>query len=292
MNFRRWLRRFQSRTGSPNQSRPRARLRTELLEDRTVPAAFAVNGSALQLDLATSETVAVTTNGTNYQFAHGRDVGRHERVRRERRGDGHAHGDGRRVRVGPDRRRRDQRQGDVQQQRGAVYGSDFTVVLDNNSQGITFAANSQTHFGSRSFFAETNRNIAFSAVLDSTSGNITLRANQQATPTAGSFVGIELAAGTVRVSGTGALTLAGRGGNGGGGFQYGVSVHTNGLIQGGTAGVVTVQGTGGASAAASNYGVHVQTSTSRRPRLPPSAPTWRSPGRAAGRAPAPTTRAC
>src|SRR3954470_2861968 len=76
MNFRSWIRRLKGhvgapkgRTGPPQQTRPRTRFQAELLEDRAVPAAFSALGSALQIDLATNETVGVTTTGSSYQFA-------------------------------------------------------------------------------------------------------------------------------------------------------------------------------------------------------------------------------
>ncbi len=93
--------------------------------------------------------------------------------------------------------------------------------------------------------------------LETVDGGITLEANQQAVATAGSFVGVQLIGGTVQATGTGAVTVTGRGGNGVGGAQHGVSVGTASVIRGGTGAIATVTGIGGATAGASNFGILV-----------------------------------
>jgi hypothetical protein len=95
-----------------------------------------------------------------------------------------------------------------------------------------------------------------SGSLSSVNGPITLSANQQATPTSGSFSGIDILEGTIQATGTGAVTVQGTGGNATSDLQCGVKV-TFGAIKGGTNGPVTVKGTGGAGSGYENDGVRV-----------------------------------
>src|SRR6185295_5433708 len=62
-----------------------------------------------------------------------------------------------------------------------------------------------------------SRNIVFSAstILRTVNGNLTLEANQQGTATTGNFIGIKASLSTVTVesTGTGVVTVKGKGGN-------------------------------------------------------------------------------
>ncbi|MDA8745457.1 Ig-like domain-containing protein, partial [Rubripirellula amarantea] len=87
-------------------------------------------------------------------------------------------------------------------------------------------------------------------------GNLTVSANQQATPTAGSFLGVDVNNAVIEATGTGVVTVAGRGGNSGNG-QHGVRVVNGGDIIGGTSGVVSVTGVGGFTLGSASYGVRL-----------------------------------
>src|SRR5262249_46288630 len=123
-----------------------------------------------------------------------------------------------------------------------AYGDAFSVTLDNSPGVVTF--NGASHLGANALTVTTARNILVNggAVVQTGDGDLTFSANQQATATTGNFVGINCQ-GTVSVTGTGTLTLAGRGGTDGAGGQSGVQL-LGGQVQGGT-GAGTVTGTGG-----------------------------------------------
>ncbi|MGE3466462.1 MAG: choice-of-anchor Q domain-containing protein, partial [Pyrinomonadaceae bacterium] len=90
-------------------------------------------------------------------------------------------------------------------------------------------------------------------------GNLTVEANQQMpTPTSGDFVGVDVFNGLIQATGTGAVTVQGKGGDTRVLFnQMGVRVRLGARIIGGTSGLLTVQGTGGGSTGPANIGVDV-----------------------------------
>ncbi|MCU0981025.1 MAG: hypothetical protein MUF25_17880 [Pirellulaceae bacterium] len=96
--------------------------------------------------------------------------------------------------------------------------------------------------------------MASGSSLTTVDGDISMSANAAGTE-AGNFLGIELAGGTVQSTGSGAISLVGRGGSGSTG-RYGVSVGSGGQVLGGN-GDVTVTGTGGAGTGSDQYGVVV-----------------------------------
>ena len=131
----------------------------------------------------------------------------------------------------------------------AAPGAD-RVTLANNANVVAT--------GTGSITVKASRNVLLNAgsSLDTVNGNLTLEGNQQVTPTTGNFYGVRLNAATARVTGTGALSVSGKGGDDAIGSQYGVFLsNTPALLQGGTSGTVTVRGTGGASSGDSNDGV-------------------------------------
>ncbi|MEI6236580.1 MAG: choice-of-anchor D domain-containing protein, partial [Planctomycetota bacterium] len=100
--------------------------------------------------------------------------------------------------------------------------------------------------------------------LTTVNGNLTLSANQGGTPTAGNFVGIDVNAAIIQATGTGIVTVQGKGGDGAGGLQVGVQVRNGGTIRGGATGASTViTGTGGAGSGGVNYGAVVDGAGSR-----------------------------
>jgi len=111
-----------------------------------------------------------------------------------------------------------------------------------------------------------SRNITFNngtAALETANGNLTLEANQQATATTGNFIGLAVSGATVRVNGTGILTIKGKSGNDSAFNQYGVVVQNGGLISGGTSGTATIEGSAGAGSANGNIGVYVAGTNAR-----------------------------
>ncbi|WP_157607499.1 beta strand repeat-containing protein, partial [Runella limosa] len=111
-----------------------------------------------------------------------------------------------------------------------------------------------------------SRNIAFSngtASLETTNGNLTLEANQQATASTGNFVGVSVNGATVRVNGTGTLSVKGKSGTDSAINQFGVVVQNGGVISGGTSATATIEGSAGAGSANSNIGVYVTGTNAR-----------------------------
>ena len=88
--------------------------------------------------------------------------------------------------------------------------------------------------------------------LTTVNGALTLNANQQASPTAGSFVGITLAGATVHATGTGVVTVNGRGATAAGIAMSGSSLISGGTTSGAT--TTSVTGTGGPGGT-NNHGI-------------------------------------
>jgi hypothetical protein len=102
-----------------------------------------------------------------------------------------------------------------------------------------------------------SRNIAMASgsSLVTVNGNLVLEANQQLTPTSGDFQGIALDSAVLSATGTGAITLIGRGGDAAAGSQHGISIANSSDVAGGGTGVVSVSGRGGAGPGNTNHGV-------------------------------------
>ncbi len=161
-----------------------------------------------------------------------------------------------------------------------------TISLPNNGSDVVVSGN-----GSISLTTASNIRLNPGASLSTENGNLTLSANRQTTATVANFIGIELADAVVQSSGTGNVTVTGRGGliadapeligvlvrgstgrirsqNGnvqvsgeGGGtgaalFGYGVELASGGQITATGLGTVAVTGVGGASGGV-DYGVLV-----------------------------------
>jgi hypothetical protein len=115
-----------------------------------------------------------------------------------------------------------------------VLASGLSTMVVRCSQSVTLGA------GSR---------------LDNEDGDLEVAANQQTTPTAGNFIGVHVAGGSLGGSGSAEnLTVAGRGGNAAGGGQIGVLVSGGGQIAGY---FTSVNGTGGLGGGQVNRGVTV-----------------------------------
>lgn len=101
-----------------------------------------------------------------------------------------------------------------------------------------------------------NVSLASGSSLETENGTLSVQANQQTTAVTGNFTGVNLNGATLRSTGTGAVTVKGRGGDDAGGSQLGVGIFSGAKIIGGS-GAVNVTGTGGASTNWINRGVTV-----------------------------------
>ena len=101
--------------------------------------------------------------------------------------------------------------------------------------------------------------LASGSSIVTVNGNLDVKANQQGTATIGNFPGgVDVFNGLIQATGTGAVTVQGRGSdNNSINAQFGVQVRGGGDIIGGTSGLLTVQGTGGTSAGGSSQGVNI-----------------------------------
>jgi autotransporter-associated beta strand protein len=119
--------------------------------------------------------------------------------------------------------------------------------------------------GTGSVNLATTRNItqAANSTVTTVNGGITLSANRQATPTAANFVGITVN-GSISTSGTGNISLSGRGGNATGvNDLYGIWLsggQVKSTATGVNAGTITITGTGGTGSSTSfrNAGVVIE----------------------------------
>lgn len=116
--------------------------------------------------------------------------------------------------------------------------------------------------GSYAVSVKTARNIVFASgsSLRTVHGNLSLEANQQEPAASFTGAGITVPDAVVEATGTGAVTVKGRGGSAG---SAGVLVEQSGQIKGGTdpsdAGLLIVEGRGGLFSGQNNYGVFVST---------------------------------
>ena len=145
-------------------------------------------------------------------------------------------------------------------------GKSLDVDLQNDAASpgidtITIGSNANlamTGAGNATLKASRNIALASGSSIQTVNGSLTLEANQQTTATAGNFVGVDLSAALVEVTGTGALSIKGRGGNDNSGNQYGVWAQLGADIVGGTAGSSTsIEGVGGDSAGQFNFGTYL-----------------------------------
>ncbi len=129
--------------------------------------------------------------------------------------------------------------------------ANLDVDLQNNAtpgvDQVTLAASANLILsGTGAAVVKVSRNVLLnsSSSIETANGNLTVEANQQATPTSGLFNAVDIF-GTLQASGSGAVTVKGKGGITSSSNSFGIYVQTNGKIQGGTSGAVTVVGQGG-----------------------------------------------
>ncbi len=138
---------------------------------------------------------------------------------------------------------------DVNLSNDSTTGDVDQILVSSNANLIASGSGSIDLHASRSI------KLAAGSSLVTQDGSLTLEANQQATATNGNFVGVELQTNAlVDVTGTGTLTVNGRGGNEASGSQFGVRID-GGTIRGGASGAMTVIGMGGQSAGNKNAGI-------------------------------------
>ena len=129
---------------------------------------------------------------------------------------------------------------------------DVDLQDDDASPGtdiVSVAANANLILsGTGTATVKASKNVAFASgsSLVTADGDLTLEANQQGTATSGNFYGVLVNGATVEATGTGAVTVTGKGGDdSGAGQQHGVFVTGGGSVSGGTSAAVTVTGNGG-----------------------------------------------
>jgi regulation of enolase protein 1 (concanavalin A-like superfamily) len=122
-----------------------------------------------------------------------------------------------------------------------VVGSDDNLLLSGTGTATIKVSQSVT--------------ISLSGSIVTENGNLIIEANQQAITSSGNFQGIGIV-GLIEASGTGSVTVLGRGGNTGNNCRGIYIVNGTGIRTSGS-GTVTVVGTGGASTGNSNYGIFI-----------------------------------
>lgn len=104
---------------------------------------------------------------------------------------------------------------------------------------------------SRNIFIDTE------SIIETENGDIIFEANQQSVSTEGNFYGIEIKGGLVHSTGSGKVTVKGEGGNSST-KQYGVYVHGEGQISGGSQDTaIIVEGRGGLGSGNNNHGLYL-----------------------------------
>lgn len=161
------------------------------------------------------------------------------------------------------------------------YSAHFTITLDNGSAATALSFSGTSPFAGNTFTANVDGSVVFNASavasvtgsgvisivtsknitmaagssISAVDGNLTLEANQQATPSTGSFSGISLNGATLRTTGSGNISLAGRGGDTGG-SNHGIYLYSAAVIESTSAlsdaGTITVTGASGAGPGPNN----------------------------------------
>ncbi len=140
----------------------------------------------------------------------------------------------------------------------------FSANTTGTSEGITLnsATSDIATSGTGAVSLTSARNIFLNegSSLTTVNGGITLSANQQPIATSGEFRGIDVIRATITTQGTGAVSLAGRGGDTLSG-KIGILASFTSRIESTSsavnAGTITLNGTGGPSTSNDNFGVYV-----------------------------------
>ncbi|MBB5039460.1 choice-of-anchor D domain-containing protein [Prosthecobacter dejongeii] len=146
---------------------------------------------------------------------------------------------------------------------GRTFDDDFNVFLDTATAGEVRLDGNCQFTGDASLNVETLLNIYLTGqtpgrTVSVVDGDLTLKANQGATASSGEFTGIHFNRYTASSSGSGNITLLGRGGNGtNGASNRGFYMQSNSVVESTstdvmTAGTIEISGTGGATSGATN----------------------------------------
>ena len=152
-----------------------------------------------------------------------------------------------------------------------TYDDNFNVTLDGGAGAVTF--NNTSFSGGNALGITTDKNIVVNggSSLTTANGNLTLSANMQTMQNANNFIGIAIGTASqtantyVKSTGTGIVSITGRGGasatsTNNGVYVNGATSYPTTITSGG--GSVTVTGTGGGTGSSTNNsGVYVSYST-------------------------------
>lgn len=252
MSLTYWLQNWKKNLLGLQRGVPRAAIRKrsavpqvlETLEDRVLLAATSFNAGTLTIDFSTvGEAVTVTNNGTNITISSTGSVT----------GDGTSFATGSITRL-------------VVTDSGSLAGQSLTMSGSANyvlSGGldVTGAENATLNraisTAAANLSVTTSESIVVNGALSATDGDILLSANQQTTAASGNFYGIYVNNASVATTGTGSVTLLGRGSFAGTGGNYGLYL-VGATVSGKS---TTVTGTGGNNAGGSNFGVWLSSTT-------------------------------
>lgn len=142
-----------------------------------------------------------------------------------------------------------------------TYNDNFNLTLNNLAGVVTFNGTS-SFSGSNAFSINTDKNTVFAtgSKLSAVDGNITLSANMQTTSSTFSGSGVFVNNAVIETTGTGAVSIKGRAGNGSSEYNgYGVTLQNAAKINGNS---INVEGHGSSNASYQfNLGVLITAST-------------------------------
>ncbi|GAB2639316.1 hypothetical protein GCM10027035_36330 [Emticicia sediminis] len=133
------------------------------------------------------------------------------------------------------------------------------------TDAISLAANTNIILagtGTATLKMSKNLTVNVGAVLRTVNGALLVEANQQTTPTIGDFTGVNVLGGTIEATGTGNVTIKGKGGNASD-AQRGINLSNGGKIFGGTSGTLTVDGRTQTTTGTNQNGVRVDGLTTK-----------------------------
>lgn len=133
------------------------------------------------------------------------------------------------------------------------------------TDAISLAANTNIILagtGTATLKMSKNLTVNVGAVLRTVNGALLVEANQQTTPTTGDFTGVNVLGGTIEATGTGNVTIKGKGGNASD-AQRGINLSNGGKIFGGTSGTLTVDGRTQTTTGTNQNGVRVDGLTTK-----------------------------
>lgn len=221
------------------RKRNKAGVTLEPLESRAMLAATTFDNGTLTIDFSTAgESVVVSNDGTNFTISSSDTVT----------------GGGTSFATNTVTRLVVTDSGDQTGQLLTITGStNYSLSGGLNVTGAEQAVLSRAlSTATAELSVTTGESISVSGALSATNGNILLSANQQATAAIGTFDGIVINGVSVSTSGTGTVTVLGRGGNSGAAGAHGVDLLNAASVSGAS---TTVTGTGGDNTGDANQGV-------------------------------------